>query len=139
MMQRQTSEPPRSVRLVVETDDPALMISDFACFREAGFDVVVCGGPDPSRVCPAVEGEVCRDIAEADVVFNAFRHLDTQLAVANGVHRTSDTPVVVSATPGMTAQLPPGCIRVTRTESVNGQIDAARRAACASNNRTHSQ
>src|SRR3954447_13674965 len=94
-----------TVRLVVETDDPALRISDFASFRAAGFDVVVCGGPDRSHGCPAIDGEICGEMEWADVVYNAFRDLDTQLEVANAVHRTADTSMLVSVTPGMTDQL----------------------------------
>ena len=129
MVQRHVSHPSRSLRLVVETDDPALAISDFACFRDAGFDVVVCGGPDDDHPCPAVSGVPCRDIEQADVVFNAIRDAKMQLAFVRAVRRTHDTPMVVSAFPEVSSELPEGCVSVSQTASVNGQTDAVRRAA----------
>ena len=129
MVKRHVSHPSRSLRLVVETDDPALSISDFACFRDAGFDVVVCGGPDAEHPCPAELGAPCGDIEQADVVFNALRDAKRQLAFVRAVRRTTDTPMVVSAFPEVTGELPEGCVSVSQTTSVNGQTDAVRRAA----------
>ena len=38
----------RRPRLLIEDDHPALEISDFAAFRDAGFDVAFCSGPGGS-------------------------------------------------------------------------------------------
>ena len=126
MLQRPVSHPSRRLRLVVETDDPALVISDFARFRDAGFDVVVCSGPDADHPCPALDGEPCAEIERADIVYNALRDPGTQAAVAEVSRRATDVPMVVSVATGSTEPLPDGCIPLTDTVSVNGQIDALR-------------
>jgi hypothetical protein len=134
MLQRQVSHPSRRFRLVVETDDPALVISDFTCFRDAGFDVVVCHGPAPEHPCPAVDGDPCTAIAQADVVFNALRDPETQRDVAEAVHRAGGPPMVVSVAPGVDEELPEGCVALTKSDSVTAQTDAVRRAALSTTN-----
>lgn len=126
------SHPSRSLRVVVETDDPALLISDFACFVDAGFDVDVCPGPDGRHPCPVLEGSSCERLARAAVVVNAFRDPATQQAVARAVHATTPRlPMVVEPAPGMEAPLPDGCTTLHPVMSVSGQTDAVRRAAVA--------
>ena len=47
----------RRPRVLVEDDHPALAISDFSLFEEAGFDVAFCSGPgDEPDACPVLRG-----------------------------------------------------------------------------------
>jgi hypothetical protein len=118
------------VRLVVETDDPAVAICDFATFVDAGFDVVVCGGPGEGTLCPALAGQPCAAVEASDVVFNAFRDQRQRRNVARVVHETSpDVAIVVSAPSASEEDLPDGCVRVSDLTSVPGQIAALRHAA----------
>ena len=56
-------------QLLVESPDPVLAISNFDAFRDAGFEVMVCGGPGvDAHECPVVRGEPCPLMAAADVV-----------------------------------------------------------------------
>lgn len=130
MVQRPTVRPSRRYRLVVETDDPALAISDFTCFQEAGFDVAVCHGPDAEHPCPAATGARCDAVADADVVLNALRDPAAQAVLAKAVRAAApNVPMVVNVAPGMDAALPDGCISLSSTMSVNGQTHAVRGAA----------
>jgi hypothetical protein len=56
-------------RLLVESPEPGMTISNFDAFRSAGFEVTVCEGPtdDPGE-CPVVHGEPCPLMTGADVV-----------------------------------------------------------------------
>ena len=130
MLQPHRNHPSRPFRLVVETDDPALAISDFASFTAAGFDVVCCGGPHDDQSCPVVEGRACPLVEDSDVVLNQFNDHETRHAVLDGVHRTSpDVPMVVTAPPaGFEFDLPDGCVPLAPLTSVNGQTGALRRA-----------
>lgn len=118
------------VRLVVETDDPAVAICDFATFVDAGFDVVVCGGPSDGAPCPVVDGQPCVALEEADVVFNALRDQTHRTDVARAVHETSpDVAMVVSGPFEPEDDLPDGCVHLSDRTSVPGQIAALRHAA----------
>ena len=58
----------RRPRLLVEEDHPALAISDFSLFADAGFDVAFCSGPGrASAACPITHGQECPVLARADV------------------------------------------------------------------------
>lgn len=133
MFQRRISAAGQPYRLVVETDDPALQASEFRCYQQAGFDVVVCHGPDGTHPCPAATGLVCEAIEGADVVLNALRDADTQRVVVGAVRATAPgVPMVVNVADAMSDDdLPEGCVRLTRTVSVAGLTDAVRRAAIA--------
>jgi hypothetical protein len=101
----------RRARLLIEDDHPALEISDFSLFKDAGFDVAFCSGPgsDP-RACPLVCGQPCALVAGADVVLHG---LDPALGIAAAIrHQYPERPIVVKQ---------PTC-------SVSGQIDALLRA-----------
>lgn len=125
------------LRLVVETNDPALTISDFVCFRQAGFDVTVCHGPDREHPCPAATGGTCAALDGADVVLNALRDAEVQRSVVDAVHAAAPgIPMVVSIAPGIGDDLPRGCVPLSRTMSVGGQVDAVRRAAIGARNVT---
>ena len=103
--------------LLIESDDPALAISDFTVFLEAGFNPAFCAGPAPGTPCPLLEAGRCELIDEADVVMSRMRH-DSDLAGA--VRRSRpDLPVVVVAS-HPDADLPP-------TATVGTQMHVLRR------------
>jgi len=129
MQPRKVAKRSGRLRLIVETDDPAVAICDFATFVDAGFDVVVCGGPGNGTLCPALAGQTCAAVDDADVVFSTFRDPAQRRIVAQAVHATSpDVPMVVSAPPVAADDLPDGCVRLSDLTSVPGQIAALRRA-----------
>jgi hypothetical protein len=117
-------------RVLVEVDHPALAISDFSAFRDAGFDVAVCSGPDrtPER-CPLLRGEQCGLAAHADVVLHG---LDRRLGVAEALRQQlPDLAVVVEQdrfADGGVAPVPAGCAPLSFSCSVQGQLDALREA-----------
>lgn len=117
-------------RVLIEDDHPALAISDFSAFRDAGFDVAMCSGPDrlPER-CPLLRGEQCGVVASADVVLNG---LDPRLGVAAAIrHQHPGVAVVVEQqrfADGSVAAVPPGCTPLVFPCSVNGQLEALRAA-----------
>jgi len=130
MFQRPVSHSTRSLRLVVETDDPTLAISDFACFRDAGFDVAVCHGPDADDGCPATSGGRCDLVEDADVVMNALRDPDDQCIVVAAVRQADPhVPIVVCPAGASDENLPEDCTVVSPFTSINGQVDVVRRAA----------
>ncbi len=129
MLRRTTHAVAGPHRVVVETDDPALQICDFVAFADAGFDVVVCGGPDAGHPCGAVAGAGCALVDEADVVFNDLRDPAVQRRVAAAVRETAPAvPMVVRVAPGCEDTLPAGCEPLTSVTSLSGQTAALRRA-----------
>ena len=63
------------------TSHPALEISDFTAFRDAGFDVAYCSGPAAGETggaaagpgsCPLLCGADCEVLAGADVVLHGL-------------------------------------------------------------------
>ena len=120
----------RRPRLLIEDGRPALAISDFSLFEEAGFDVAFCSGPgsDPGA-CPLLRGEQCALVAGADVVLHG---LDPGLGVAAAIRRQRpELPVVVEQhrdDAGAADPLPAGCVPLRYPCSVAGQIDALFRA-----------
>jgi hypothetical protein len=123
----------RRPRLLVEDSRPALAISDFSLFQDAGFDVAFCHGPgsDPGA-CPLLRGQQCTLVARADVVLHG---LDPGLCVAAAIRRhRPELPVVVEQPrqePGATYPVPAGCLPLPYPCSVRGQIDALLRAEAA--------
>ena len=117
-------------RVLVEDDDPALAISDFSAYRQANFDVGFCSGPGSTpEACPLLRGKDCELLAGADVVLH---RLDRGLGIAAAIRRQRpDIPVLVEqrspADAGMTA-VPEGCLPLPYLSSVQGQVDALRRA-----------
>jgi hypothetical protein len=110
----------RRPRLLIEDDHPALEISDFAAFRDAGFDVAFCSGPGGSpESCPLLGGADCDVLAGADVVLQG---LEGGL-VADIRWWHPELPVIVKG--GTTAG---GCSAIPACCSVKGQLDAVRRA-----------
>jgi hypothetical protein len=121
----------RRPRLLVENGRPALAISDFSLFRQAGFDVAFCPGPGGDvRSCPLLHGQRCVLADRADVVLHG---LDPRLGIAAAVRRQRpELPVVVEQTrqrDGSVGPVPAGCVPLGYPCSVRGQIDALWRAA----------
>jgi hypothetical protein len=118
-------------RLLIESADPALAISGFRAYRQAGFDVSLCEGPlIDGRECPLVRGEGCPFAAEADVVlFDLGEDAEPRLAALDAMVATRpDLPVVVR----VTGKVPPVVRRfdaILPTTSVDGQVAILRRAA----------
>jgi hypothetical protein len=118
-------------RLLVESGDPALVISGFRAYRQAGFEVSLCEGPlIDGRECPLVRGEGCPFAAEADVVlFDLGGNVEVRLAALQAMVATRpDLPVVIRTT----GALPPAASRfdaILPTTSVDGQVAIMRRAA----------
>jgi hypothetical protein len=138
MLQRKVHRSPPAVldrtgppwRLLVESPDPVMAISDFDAYRRAGFDVTVCEGPadDPGE-CPVVRGEPCPLMAEADVVLfdldgDARRRADVLAAMRAD---RPELPIVVCSTAPAPAAAG-GCPAIRPTTSVNGQVAALQRA-----------
>lgn len=118
-------------RVLVETADRALLISDFRFLGDAGFDVAVCAGPgDDPRRCPLLRGEGCELVAEADVVLHA---LDPRLHLAAAVKAARpDLPVLVERQrrrDGPPAPVAEGCVPLDMPCSLQAQLQAIRHAA----------
>lgn len=76
----------RPLRLLIEDDDPALAISDFALYRDAGMEVALCRGPGTERAgCPLLSGGRCEVLSGADVVLH---QLDPEVGVAAAIRRS---------------------------------------------------
>lgn len=117
-------------RLLIEDDRPALAISDFSLFHDAGFDVAFCSGPDDDpQACPVLHGQACPLLAAADVVLHG---LDPALGVAAAIRRQRPRlPVVIEQRAdeeGSTGEVPDGCVPLRYASSVSGQIAAVRGA-----------
>jgi hypothetical protein len=116
-------------RVLIEDDRPALAISDFSLFQQAGFDIAFCSGPGPDETaCPPLRGELCPALAGADAVLHG---LDARLGVAGAIRSVRPgTPVIVRRRrePGGEQAAPDGCVSLAPDCSVPGQIAAVRRA-----------
>ncbi len=123
----------RRPRLLVEDDRPALAISDFSLFKDAGFDVAFCRGPggDPQG-CPLLRGQRCALVDVADVVLHG---LDPGLGVAAAIRRQRPELAVVvhqhHHQDGTLDPVPAGCVPLRYPCSVSGQINALLRAEAA--------
>lgn len=116
----------RRPRVLVEDDHPALAISDFASFEQAGFDVAVCSGPGPDATsCPLLRGADCGIVASADAVLHG---LDPALGIAAAIRQRYPAVAVVVERDGRAgegaAQVPEGCVPLAFACSVPGQIGA---------------
>ena len=116
----------RRPHLLVEDSRPALAISDFSLFQDAGFDVAFCRGPDSDPgACPLLRGQQCMLVAGADVVLHG---LEPGLGVAAAIRRhRPELPVVIEQPrkePGTAYPVPAGCLPLPYPCSVSGQIDA---------------
>lgn len=116
-------------RVLIEDDHPALAISDFSIFEQAGFDVAFCSGPgDDLTACPVLRGGQCQALAGADVVLHG---LDLRLGVARSIRQYHPgTPVIIQRhlrADGSCEPIPVGCIPLAPECSVPGQVKALRR------------
>jgi hypothetical protein len=123
--------------LLIEEASPVAQVSDFSRFRQAGFEVALCSGPDRSTGCPLVEGERCALADAADVVLFGL-DLDDELGQrvlqAHLDHRP-ERPVVVELPRRRGAALPAGaagCTVLPVPASVEGQASALWKALCRS-------
>ena len=117
-------------RVLVEDDRPALAVSDFSKFQEAGFDVAFCSGPGRAREsCPLLRGQECDVLARADAVLHG---LDGGLGIAAAIRlRHPDIPVLAEQrrdAAGNLEPVPEGCVPLAFACSVHGQVDALRQA-----------
>ena len=114
-----------TLRVLIESADPALAVSDFRAFTAAGIDVAMCHGPDRTPAeCPLVRDEPCHLFAGADVVlFDRGSSRDEVLEAGRRLHPA--TPIVLRGGPNV----PEGCQSVPASSSVEGQISVLRRAA----------
>jgi hypothetical protein len=117
-------------RLLIESREPGLDISNFDAFRSAGFAVTVCEGPGSHAAeCAVVRDGSCPLLAEADVaLFDLDSDPDIRSEVLAAMRAARpDLPIVVrsKAPPGAAAH---GCPAIRTTTSVNGQVSALHRA-----------
>ena len=120
----------RRPRVLIEDSHPALEISDFTAFRDAGFDVAYCSGHAAGETggeaaapgsCPLLGGADCEVLAGADVVLHG---LDPASGVAADIRWWHpELPVVVKTDDAA----PAGSTRIPACCSVRGQVDAVRR------------
>jgi hypothetical protein len=117
-------------RLLIESPDETVAISNFDAFRDAGFEVTTCSGPSVrADECPLVRGEACPLVAEADVVLFDLTsdRRDRPAVLAAMKAGRPELPVLVrSSAPA--AAVPGGCSTLRTTTSVHGQVLALQRA-----------
>jgi hypothetical protein len=121
----------RRPRILIEDDGPALAISDFSEFWQAGFDVAFCSGPGADQAsCPLLHGQQCEVLAGADAVLHG---LDPGLGVAASIRcQLPGTPMVIKQrrlADGSVQSVPAGCLPLVPDCSVRGQIEALWMAA----------
>jgi hypothetical protein len=120
----------RPTHVLVESDDPYRTMADAVAFADAGFDVVICGGPANGETCTALDGMPCPLVTDADVVLNDISDSETRTAIADAVRATTpDVPVVVRLPAGGDDDVTPGCLRLSANASVSAQVAALRDAA----------
>jgi len=90
---------PAQPRVVLECPDDARPARVAHQFADAGFDVVVCGGPKRDHPCTIAETGSCHLIDHADVVVNLLGASSGERNDVPALVRTTypDTPVVVCA------------------------------------------
>jgi hypothetical protein len=114
-------------RLLVESDDPVLAVSDFSMFAEAGFVVAHCAGPaGRPEDCPLLRGEDCGLVEDADVVLH-------RLEPASGVleailERHPEVPVVTVGDVAGAERGPRPVTVIAARDPVDTQIRALYRA-----------
>jgi hypothetical protein len=125
-------------QLLVESPDPLLAIANFDAFRDAGFQVMVCGGPGvDAHECPVVRGEPCPLMAAADVVLfdldgdppgrsEVLTASRSEVLAAMRANRPELPIVVMSTAPA--AGTASGCATIRPITSVGGQVTALQRA-----------
>jgi hypothetical protein len=138
MLQRKVHRSPAPVldragppwRLLVESPDPVIAVSEFDAYHRAGFDVTVCEGPTgDARECPIVRGEPCPLVTEADVVLFDLDGDPRRRAEVLAAVRANrpELPIVVCSTAPAPAAVG-DCPAIRPTTSLNGQVAALRKA-----------
>jgi hypothetical protein len=127
----------RRPRLLIEDARPALAVSDFSAFRDAGLDVAFCDGPgDDPGACPVLHGQRCALVDTADVVLHG---LSLEMGIAEAIcGQRPELPVVVEQPrheDGSIDPVPAGCLGLGYPCSVRGQVDAVLRAEAAARHR----
>ena len=114
------------LRVVIEDGDPALAISDFAMYEQAGLEVVVCGGPGAAHPdgCPLLHDEPCDLLESADVVLHGL----ASPAIAAAVRRAHPEVGLVVRADLDGAAAAAGVEVLPASTSVSGQIRTLRRA-----------
>lgn len=120
-------------RVLIEDANPGLALSDFNAYRQAGFDVAVCSGPEQAEECPLVRGGHCPLAANADVaVFGPDRLFGRGREVLEAFGRrypaTARLVSVARRADDGRYSLPEGCTPMAFPTSVDGQLDAVRSA-----------
>ena len=116
-----------TVRVLIESADPALAVSDFGVYAAAGVEVALCQGPDhDSTDCPLVRGEPCHLVAGADVVLSDLGPSGPDVVEAQRRSYPA-TPVVLWGS--WNGEVPEGCVSLPATASVEGQIAVLRHEA----------
>ncbi len=124
MWQRETQRPDHRPHLLIESDDPAIALADFTAFTDAGFDVVVCGGPSTNRPCPLVTGHSCPLVDRASVVFFGLDFTRPEIRAVLDAIRASypDVPIVVETrSADAVGDLPHGVVVLPSSTSVAGR------------------
>lgn len=116
------------VRVLVESANPALRVSEFRRYRDAGLDVTLCGGPVGDERCPLVEGDGCPSAKDADVVLFGLDDRSGILAAHRARHPS--VPVVVERRPDDdVTPVPDGCSVLPFPSSVEEQVALLHRSA----------
>jgi DNA-binding NtrC family response regulator len=104
------SEPTEQVRVVIEHTDDAARFVEERVLRDAGYEVVGCGGPGelPGAACPVTLGGDCPAVAEADIVVTSFRVESRAGAeILRALRRRyPEVPLVVEAPPAAVQRYP---------------------------------
>ena len=127
----ETSKPERTSRRValVETTDPYSTVVECVPLLDAGYDVVVCGGPHADQLCPALDGLPCPFVREADIVINAVKDPATQAAVAAGVRRCAPDVTIALIASSPSEQIE-GCVSYPDVGRVARHIRGPRNRRC---------
>jgi hypothetical protein len=119
----------RRPRLLIEDPDPALLVSDFRRFTEAGFDVALCSGPDQTEECPLVGRGECSMAAAADVIVMGTGLGESRDVISAALHRHHPrVPVIARVARQSLEDVPDGCIPLPTPMSVDGQVRVVWRA-----------
>jgi hypothetical protein len=121
--------------ILIEDPSPVAEVSDHSLFRQAGFEVAVCTGPDGPGTCPLIEGERCALAETADAVLFGL-DLDERAGrsvLRAHLHQHPETPLVVEVPRHSDVELPHGattCTALPSPASVAGQTGALWKALC---------
>jgi hypothetical protein len=105
--------------LLIESDDPALAVSDFTAFWEAGFNPAFCAGRASGRPCSLLESGECELVDRADVVLHRMQQ---RTGIADAIRESRpELPVVVIGTDAG-ADLPPTASIAAQTRTLSREV-----------------